>query len=543
MVDSFFTNPNKRKRSTKARSGKSGAAPAKTRKATPAAARDDDITSESELENETPGADEELEEEDSESEYEGETEADKRRRLAKQYLSNLKAEVDNEEGTIEAEGFDAADLDREILSRRLREDVAEDQGKVYRFIAEKAAAYIDMEREAKNNKLWSLSQLRNGYAITDVAAHYPYAYTVTKDIYLTKWDISVSPPKPVKFVKGDHRVSDDDMPTYIGHRSEILCVAVSPDGRFVVTGGRDRRLVVWSTSTLAGIKVLETRDRKGVVNALAFRRGTNELYAACADLKVRTYNIDHQSAVETLYGHQDSVADVSALAQERCVTVGSRDRTAMLWKISEESRLTFRGGESERNRKAFAGNTSAVFEGSIDVCAMIDDAHFVTGSDNGKLALWSTQKKKPVYIVDQAHGVDEPMAAAAASAETDASRVEIPPPQPRYITALTAVPYSDLFMTGSWNGEIKMWQLASDFRSFKCVQTITGIKGFINRIAITEQATGPNGKQSTESKSKQAKLSIVAAVSKELKFGRWKTNKKGKNGIVLLNVNVVQSKL
>lgn len=522
VVDSFFTNPKKRKRpAEKLKGAKSRSAIARKT----AAAADEEITSESEVEQDVDMEDQPESEE--ESDYGGETEADKRRRLAKQYLSNLKDEID---AGVDADGFDAADLDRENLSRRLREDVAEDQGKIYRFIGSIVGDYV--EKNKKTNKLWSLSLLK-GFGVTAVAAHFPHAYTVTKDLYLTKWDISVTPPKQLRHTRGDHRVADEDMPSYIGHRGEILCVAVSPDGKHVVTGGRDRRLVVWSSSTLSGIKVLETRDRKGVVTGLAFRRGTNELYASCADLKVRTYNIDHQSAVETLYGHQDCVSDVSALGQERCVTVGARDRTAMLWKISEESRLTFRGGESERNRKKYAGSTTAVFEGSMDCCSMIDDTHFITGTDNGTISLWSTQKKKAVFTVAQAHGIDDPMPASLASAELNTAAIEIPPPQPRYITALCAVPFSDVFFSGSWNGEIKVWKLSSEARSFECVGTIPGVKGFVNRISVTERViegasvSGANGKLD---------MSIVVAVSKEPRLGRWKTLKKGKNGILVVKI-------
>lgn len=524
MVDSFFTNPKKRKRvAGKDKGGKARGATSNGASKRAAPVNDEDITSESETERPDIDMDDVSGSEDEESDYGDETEADKRRRLAKQYLANLKDEM---ETGLEAEGFDAADLDRENLSRRLREDVAEDQGKVYRFIASKVGEYIESKKSS--NRLWSLSQLK-GFGVTGVAAHFPYAYTVTKDLYLTKWDISVTPARQVRYVRGDHRISDDDMPEYMGHRSEILCVAVSPDGKYVVTGGRDRRLVVWSTSMLSCVKVLETRDRKGVVTGLAFRRGTNELYASCADLKVRTYNIDHQSAVETLYGHQDSVSDVSALGQERCVTVGSRDRTAMLWKIAEESRLTFRGGESEKNRKKYAGSTSAVFEGSMDCCSMIDDSHFVTGSDNGTIALWSTQKKKPVYVIANGHGHDQPMTASQASAETNAQNVEIPPPQPRYITALCAVPYSDLFLSGSWNGEIKIWKLGSDLRSFECVGAIGGVKGVVNRIAVTEK-----GKESKANG--KLDMSIVVALSKEPRMGRWMSQKKGKNGLLVVKI-------
>lgn len=50
------------------------------------------------------------------TEHENETVAERRLRLAEQYLDSLKEEVDEV-------GFDAADIDRDIIAERLKEDV------------------------------------------------------------------------------------------------------------------------------------------------------------------------------------------------------------------------------------------------------------------------------------------------------------------------------------------------------------------------------------------------------------------------------------
>lgn len=136
------------------------------------------------------------------------------------------------------------------------------------------------------------------------------------------------------------------------------------------------------------------------------------------------------SQVETLFGHQDVVADISALAGERCLTVGSRDRTAVVWKIADESRLTFRGGDI----KDFP-------EGSIDCCSMIDSHYFVTGSDNGSICLWSLSKKKPVFIERRAHGVEErPETDLPHTGEAEADKVPLLPNLPDTLLQSTPSP-------------------------------------------------------------------------------------------------------
>lgn len=487
-------------------------------------------------ENNGDGEGESVAEVDSEEEFGQESAADKRRRLAKQYLDNLKNEV----GAGDYE-FDAKDLDDEIISKRLKEDVAETKGHVYRFIADNL---LLSDIKPTITRVGSKS-------LTGLSVRFPYAYTISKDIELVKWDIRDFKKKPtrVKHTRGGKRFTEvSNEPQNNGHADEILTVAASPDGKYVVTGGRDKRIIVWSTEALAPIRVLETRDRRGEVLGLVFRRGSDQLYASCADLKVRTYSINQFAQLEILYGHQDVVVDISALGQERCVTVGARDRTAMLWKIAEETRLTFRGGENEKKKKKKSKKVEDVdemdvdgieeeekffAEGSIDCVSMIDDSHFVTGSDNGSISLWSLAKKKPLFIQHYAHGLLPKLAPEQASAETDPElrQQQVPEEQPYWITAIHAIPYSNVFISGSWSGSLKVWKLEDNLRGFTLLGELPNARGVVNRIDVAEQ--GQHGQET---------LRILASLSKEHRLGRWIDSDGGRNSIysVAIDQQVLQ---
>ncbi|KAL6849355.1 pre-rRNA processing protein [Amphichorda felina] len=570
-MSSFFTAPSalkKRKRPEAPEVPKKRLAPSKSSGRAPAKAtgptkkrveRDESISGSSDSEDDDESyegvSDAEERSDASESDNEGETAAEKRLRLAERYLENVKEHVDEA-------GFDAADIDKDLIAERLQEDVAETKGRVYRQLASELA--ID---EASQTFFRS-----NTSAVTSIAACAPYFYTTTKDMHLHKWrtqDLPQNqypqttrrkpkkPPAPPKkkpelesWVKGNLAKAQDK--AYKRHAGEILAVAASPDGKYVVTGGEDKKLIVWDAATLKPIKIFT--HHRDAITGLAFRRGTNQLYSCAKDRTVKVWSLDEFAYVETLFGHQDHIVDIDALAQERCVSVGARDRTARLWKVAEETQLVFRGGGTDKKGKPGVHPRSLLHEGSMDRIAMIDDDLFVTGSDNGSIALWSAQKKKPVYIEPIAHGLDPPLLPTQASADKNPKDDVVPHPTPRWITALKSIPYSDVFFSGSWDGYVRVWRLSEDKRKIEPLGVLSSkqdaaqngttangslpngdshstkpIMGVINDIAVFER--GERG---------QDGVCVVAAISKEHRLGRWRTWNKARNGGVVFEVPRVQ---
>lgn len=456
VVDKFFSRPTQ---------------PRKRRRAEIPPEKDDEITSESDK-----GSESESESiaESSASESDHETAADKRRRLAKEYLDSISAEKD----ASEAAGFNAEDLDREIISRRLKDDAAESHGRIFRNIQD---AQISDIRRARTP----------ARSLVGIAASGPWCFTVGKTLMLQKWDLETLAVQ--KTARARHQ------------RNSVTCIAANDE--FVVTGGRDRQICVYTVASLSLVHTFYLTQYKAEVLCMTFRHGTSELYVGCADLRLRTYDLSQMAFVETLYGHQDHITGVAALSQTRCVSVGSHDRTVIFWKIPEESRLTFRGGDT----KLAAQNPGPdiTLEGSIDCCAMLDNQFFVSGSDNGNVSLWSTQRKKPVAVERAAHGVNPPLNPSQASAEKDTSRIEIPPPQSRGITSISSIPYSNIFFTGSWSGTVRVWSVSDDRRSFSLVNEVKVGTGII---------TGLDAIESGESKDQ---FVVVASLSREPRLGRW----------------------
>ena len=495
--------------------------------------------------------------ESEDSDAEDETGADRRLRLAERYLANIKSSA------AEDIGFDAADVDRDIITARLREDAAETKGQMHRYIAEEYN--------------WSSAigyQFRGeGLATTGIVACLPYAYTVTKDMKLTKWELappakesvfSTSKPKPhskhkprppppssrcrptrVLSTRGSYHEFNPSTPH---HTAAILAIAATHDGQFLATGGADHRIIIWAASTLTSLRAFT--QHRAEVTGLAFRStgdgvGSSQLFSSSADRTIKTWNVGRDGTtayVETLFGHQDVVTDVATLAgpapsAERCLSTGARDRTVRLWKVADETQLVFRGGGAPRGTRpgrhapastSVPAHASAAAEGSIDRVAQIDDATFVTGADNGALSLWSVHKKKPLCIVPAAHGHAPPLALDAVFAERDLAHRTVPVAgAPRWITALCAVPLADLVLSGSWDGCVRVWRVSEDRRKLEAVGVLGRegeVRGVVNDLAVFER--GQKGKDG---------LGVVVATGKEHRLGRW-VKQEGRNGAMVFEV-------
>ncbi|KAL1965651.1 hypothetical protein VTN77DRAFT_5328 [Rasamsonia byssochlamydoides] len=519
---------------------------------------------------------------------EGETAAERRLKLAERYLENIREEVDEA-------GFDAADLDRDLIAERLKEDVDEAKGRVFRQIASQ------LDFAGASHTFFRADTL----STTSIAVHPPYVYTVSKDRTLIKWELarpsqpdhpttndingdSKRPPRPVrkkpknlKFVKGLQKVpgSRDRQ----GHTGNILTVAVSPSGKYVATGGADKKLIIWDAETLTPMKTfIHHRD---AVSGLSFTRHISanssgeQLFSGSFDRTIKTWSLSSggHAYVETLFGHQDNVTSVASMMTDQCVSVGARDRTARLWKVIDETQLVFRG-ESSKKEEYQTNN--------LDCVATIPPTHFVTGSDSGALSLWSIHKKKPIYTIPLAHGLDPLPPPEELSSETDpktaAHNSRFVRRMPRWITALTTVPGTDIILSGSWDGWIRAWRVSEDKKmihplgpvgggsptsltpSLQLKQTLTFdagadsdamavdnpedltaanetkrepeplLKGVVNDIVAFERRpetsklgdipqSGSKSKDKTRSSSAEPRgLCIVAALGKEHRFGRWK---------------------
>nr|CAD2126918.1 unnamed protein product [Meloidogyne enterolobii] len=293
------------------------------------------------------------------------------------------------------------------------------------------------------------------------------------------------------------------------HRGRVLCCEISPNDQFLVTGGSDNLIKIWDFEKLVFIKDFD--GHRGPVNSLRFRQKCDsiELFSASTDRSIIVWNMDEMGLMNRLYGHQDVIEQLDILQWPRVLSCGGMDKSCRLFKVIEESHLVFNGF------------TDCI---SIDCVALINEEHFISGSADGSLYIWSMSRKKPVFVKRKAHGFHSMPQIQNSNNEMDVDLMENlntrkankSVGEPRWICSVAALPYTDLVASGSSDGFLRLWRVGQDWKSLDQIAQFN-MPGFINDIRFSY-----NG------------CYIVCAVGQEHKRGRWWTLKEAKNRIMVI---------
>ncbi|KAJ3436265.1 u3 small nucleolar RNA-interacting protein [Anaeramoeba flamelloides] len=285
-----------------------------------------------------------------------------------------------------------------------------------------------------------------------------FAYTASKNGLIYKWDLKTLTKE--KFANNQ--------------KNTILCIALSSSGTHLATGCSSNLVTIWNTQTLKCIGAL--KGHRKPVSGVSFRTKSLELFSCSFDGTIKIWNVEEMGFMETLFGHEDNCMAIDCLSAERPVSSGS-DKTFRMWKIASESHLIFDG----------------VHEKAIECIKYLNDSIIIAGGQDGNLSVWNTNKKKPIQVIEDAH-------------------------DGKWICSIMTVPFSDLVMTGSFDGFIRIWQIQRRNDHLLEIGKIP-IPGFINSLSITSDHKR-----------------IIACVAREHRLGRWYNLSKVKGGLYIIEL-------
>lgn len=117
------------------------------------------------------------------------------------------------------------------------------------------------------------------------------------------------------------------------HADSITSAAFCPDGTHVITGGRDRAARVWR---VRDGKLLATLPA-GVVRTVAFSPDHRRAAVADETGVITVWDIDAQSRVATLRGHENAVVSAAFLPGGRRLLSLGEDHTLRIWTVEAQT--------------------------------------------------------------------------------------------------------------------------------------------------------------------------------------------------------------
>ena len=214
-------------------------------------------------------------------------------------------------------------------------------------------------------------------------------------------------------------------------------MAVSADGRFLVSGSEDCTIHVWNIQERRD--EFRLRGHYSSVNSVLVSPDCRFIVSGSFDKKIKIWNILERKEELTLPESPSYSTSLAVSADFRYIVSGHFDHTVKLWKIEEP-----------REEFTFNGHTEQV----CSVALTADSRLIISGSYDRMVKVWNTQERREEFSLT---GHNHYVQTVAVSADC------------RFI------------VSGGWDDTIKIWNIQE--RREEC--TLIGHKKHIESVAVT----------------------------------------------------------
>ena len=256
---------------------------------------------------------------------------------------------------------------------------------------------------------------------------------------------NLSQPKPQPQPSGQSLISStstlDLRKTLQSDSGWIRSVAISPNGKILVTGGRSKTIKVWDLANASVLKNLQGHTRE--INSVAISRDGKTLVSGSLDGTIKVWDLVSGSLGKTLQNNSLSVNSLAISPDSKTLVSGNFNKTIEIWDLASGSLLKTLDGHSQ----------------SVKSVAITPDGKtIVSGSLDNTIKVWNLASGSLIKTLDgHAKGVN----------------------------CIAISPDGKTVVSGSWDNTIKVWDLASG----SLRQTLQGHSDLVLSVAIS-----PDGK-------------------------------------------------
>jgi cytochrome c len=145
-----------------------------------------------------------------------------------------------------------------------------------------------------------------------------------------------------------------------GHGGPVRAVAVSPDGRFAMTGSFDQSAILWRLESGAADRVL--RFHQGAINAVATVNGLG-FASGAEDGRIALWSGDAAEPARVLEGHKGPVSAIAVSPEGGHLASASWDETVRVVSLADGKARVLEGHKGPVNGVAFAPGGAVVSSG------------------------------------------------------------------------------------------------------------------------------------------------------------------------------------
>jgi hypothetical protein len=221
-----------------------------------------------------------------------------------------------------------------------------------------------------------------------------------------------------------------------GHTDGVRAVDWSADGKFILTGSRDRTLGLWNAATGERIRTFEGHE--GGVTSAAFSPDGRWVVSGSQDKSVALWDLRTGKEVRRMNGHSLWVSCVAFSPDSKRVISGSLDHTAILWDTATGSSLFTLAGHGDR----------------IEGAAFSPDGkHVLTASGDKCVILWETETgaRQERFVAEDA------------------------------VLSVAMTPLGTHVLAGTWPGAVYRWEV----KGKEDVAIFKGHVGNVNSVAVS----------------------------------------------------------
>jgi WD40 repeat protein/predicted Ser/Thr protein kinase len=179
----------------------------------------------------------------------------------------------------------------------------------------------------------------------------------------------------------------------LSHRSELdfvpSAMEVSADDRLVLTGCRDKGVVLWDADTMQPVRKI--LDHTGPVGAVAFGEQDRWFASAADDLSIRLWDTESGESIDTLIGPAHPATALAIARDGSLLVAGESDGTIRLWRSPLAA--------GSRARRVYTAHSNYVYDAAFDPSAR-DGSRVLSASWDRTVRLWNPVTGETLRVFD-----------------------------------------------------------------------------------------------------------------------------------------------